>query len=344
MTTFIPTKQHLREALLFCFNQKKKAADSFRLLEETYGQHAPTQQTCENWYKRFKSGDFDVSDKERSGQPKRFEDEDLESLLKEDSTQTEKELAKQLNVTQAAISKRLHAMKMIQKEGKWIPHELNQANIESRLLIFNSLLTRQRRWSFLHNIVTGDEKWIYYVNSKRKKSWVHPGEPSTSTAKRNIHGSKVMLCIWWDQKGVLYYELLNSNETVNAERYQQQLMKLNDALKEKRPIPANKQRTVILLHDNARPHVAKQVKNTLEALKWEILPHAAYSPDCAPSDYHLFRSMQSALRDQHFRNQEHKKMAGTMDRIKRPKLFFDGIHNLPERWSKVIINDGKYFD
>ncbi len=246
----------------------------------------------------------------------------MESLLKEDSTQTEKELAKQLNVTQAAISKHLHAMKMIQKEGKWIPHELNQANIESRLLIFNSLLTRQRRWSFLHNIVTGDEKWIYYVNSKRKKSWVHPGEPSTSTAKRNIHGSKVMLCIWWDQKGVLYYELLNSNETVNAERYQQQLMKLNDALKEKRPIPANKQRTVILLHDNARPHVAKQVKNTLEALKWEILPHAAYLPDCAPPDYHLFRSMQSALRDQHFRNQEHIKNGWNNGSHQKTKTFF----------------------
>ena len=41
---------------------------------------------------------------------------------------------------------------------------------------------------------------------------------------------------------------------------------------------------MILLYDNARPYVTKLVKETLEALYWEMLPHAAYSPDCAPSD------------------------------------------------------------
>ncbi|KAG5313106.1 MOS1T transposase, partial [Pseudoatta argentina] len=45
---------------------------------------------------------------------------------------------------------------------------------------------------------------------------------------------------------------------------------------------------VILLHDNARPHVAKPVKTYLETLKWEVLPHPPYSPDIAPSDFHLF--------------------------------------------------------
>ncbi|GBP53755.1 Mariner Mos1 transposase [Eumeta japonica] len=45
---------------------------------------------------------------------------------------------------------------------------------------------------------------------------------------------------------------------------------------------------VILLHDNAHPHVAKPVKTYLGTLKWDVLPHPPYSPDIAPSDYHLF--------------------------------------------------------
>jgi len=42
---------------------------------------------------------------------------------------------------------------------------------------------------------------------------------------------------------------------------------------------------IILLHDNARSHVAKVVKKYLETLKWDVLSHSSYSPDIAPSDY-----------------------------------------------------------
>ena len=52
-----------------------------------------------------------------------------------------------------------------------------------------------------------------------QKSYVKLGQPAKSTAKPNIHGAKVMLCIWWDQKDVLYYELLKPGETINGERY-----------------------------------------------------------------------------------------------------------------------------
>ena len=34
-----------------------------------------------------------------------------------------------------------------------------------------------------------------------------------------IHGSKVMLSSWWDQLGVVYYELLKPTETITSDRY-----------------------------------------------------------------------------------------------------------------------------
>ena len=72
MASFEPNKRHLREALLLFFNIKKSAAEPYRLLLETYGAECIGESTCQEWFKRFKSGNFDVEDKERSGGPKNF--------------------------------------------------------------------------------------------------------------------------------------------------------------------------------------------------------------------------------------------------------------------------------
>ncbi|GBP44927.1 Mariner Mos1 transposase [Eumeta japonica] len=114
------------------------------------------------------------------------------------------------------------------------------------------LLARHKQKVFLHRMVTSDEKWIHYDNPKRRESWGLPGLASTSTAKPNIHGKKLMLCIWWDEVGVVYYELLNPNETITGTSYRTQLMRLSRALKEKRPQYYSRNDKVILLHDNAR--------------------------------------------------------------------------------------------
>lgn len=50
--------------------------------------------------------------------------------------------------------------------------------------------------SFLHPIVIGDEKWIYFDNPKRRISWVTPGDPSTSIARPNRYGRKTILCVF----------------------------------------------------------------------------------------------------------------------------------------------------
>ncbi|GBP66328.1 Mariner Mos1 transposase [Eumeta japonica] len=159
---------------------------------------------------------------------------ELEVLLDQDSCQTQQELAGSLGVTQQAISKRLKVMEMIQKQGHWMPHELKPRDVERRLFACEQLLARQKRKGFLHRIVTADEKWVHYDNPKRRKSWGYPGHASTSTAKPNIHGSKVMLSIWWDQLGVVHHKLLKPTETITGDRYRTQLMRLSRALKDKR--------------------------------------------------------------------------------------------------------------
>ena len=60
---------------------------------------------------------------------------------------------------------------------------------------------------------------------------------------------------------------------------------------------------------------------TLEALSWEVLLRAAYSPDLAPSDYHLFSSMGHALADQRFGSYEDVKNGSTNGSQQKGKIF-----------------------
>ncbi|KAG5314520.1 MOS1T transposase, partial [Pseudoatta argentina] len=51
------------------------------MLVEVYGNTAPTDKLCREWFRHFKDGDFSVEDKPRSEQPKKFEEKELEALM-----------------------------------------------------------------------------------------------------------------------------------------------------------------------------------------------------------------------------------------------------------------------
>jgi len=80
---------------------------------------------------------------------------ELQALLDEDDSQTQKQLAEQLSVSQQAVSNRLREIGKIQKVGSWVPHGLNERQMERRKNICEILLERYRRKSFLHRIVLG---------------------------------------------------------------------------------------------------------------------------------------------------------------------------------------------
>ncbi|GFW57136.1 mariner Mos1 transposase [Trichonephila clavipes] len=152
----------------------------------------------------------------------------------------------------------------------------------------SSHLIRHNMELFFDKLITGDEKWILYKNIKRKKSYCKPGTSSVTVPKPSIHQRKVLLCLCWDRKGPVYYKLLKQEKTIN------QLDKLNAAIKQKRPALASR-KGIVFHHDNARPHTAMVAQQKLNALGWEVLGHPSYSPDIAPSDYYLFRSLQNYL-------------------------------------------------
>ena len=144
----------MRKALLFCFNLKKSAAESQRMLVEAYGDNALSETTCRDWFRRF--NDDNLTDKKRENRPKKVEDCQLQALLDEDNTQSQKMFTEQLGVSQAVIFMRLHAMGKVQKIRKWVPHELNETHGATPKQMPHSACQTKKK--VLYWIVTGDEK------------------------------------------------------------------------------------------------------------------------------------------------------------------------------------------
>ena len=151
-----------------------------------------------------------------------------------------------------------------------------------------------------------------------------------------------MLCIWLDWKGVLYYELLPENQTINSNKYCSQLDQVKAALDEKRTDLVNR-KCVILHQDNTRPHVSLMTRQKLLQLDCEVLIHLPYSPDIAPLDFHLFQSLQNYLNGKNFNSLEDCKRHLEQSFAQKDKKFWeDGIMKLPGKWQKVVEQKGEY--
>ena len=151
---------------------------------------------------------------------------------------------------------------------------------------------------------------------------------------------KIMGTVIWDAERCILIEFLEPGKTINATQYVQTLLKLRCVLHNKRP-----GRKVILQHNNARPHTAHLTLEKIENMRWEVLPHPPYSPDLAPSDYHLFGFVKNQMRGQHYKTNEALQTAVRQCLWATGTEFYcKGIFKLPERWEKCVQRNGDYVE
>nr|KAF6374223.1 hypothetical protein mPipKuh1_009456 [Pipistrellus kuhlii] len=335
-------KEHFRHILLFYFCKGKNASQAHKKLCAVYGDEALKERQCQNWFAKFRSGDFSLKDEKRSGRPVEVDDALIKAIINSDCHSTTREIAEKLHVSHTCIENHLKQLGYIRKLDTWVPQELKESQLMQRISSCDLLKKRNENDPFLKRLITGDEKWVVYNNIKRKRSWSRPGELTQTTSKADIHQKKVLLSVWWDYKGIVYFEFLPPNRPINSDVYIEQLTKLNNAVEEKRPELTNR-KGVVFHHDNARPHTSLVTWQKLMELGWDVLPHPPYSPDLAPSDYFLFRSLQNSLNGKNFNNDDDVKSYLIQFFANKNQKFFErGIMMLPERWQKVIDQNGQY--
>ena len=85
--------------------------------------------------------------------------------------------------------------------------------------------------------------------------------------------------------------------------------------------------------------------DTVEQNGYELIPHPAYSPDLAPSDFFLFPNLKKDIHGCHFRSEE-EVVTAVEERVhgKDPDCFSSGLMALEHHWAKCITLEGNYIE
>ena len=67
--------------ILYEFQQGRNATEAYRNLLKVFGESTVSDRTCRRWYEKFETGDFDLSDKPRSGRPSLIDDDVVKAML-----------------------------------------------------------------------------------------------------------------------------------------------------------------------------------------------------------------------------------------------------------------------
>ena len=320
-------------------------------LVSVYGPKVLTYSTVQKWSKEFREGRMELEDAPRSGRPvSKNNEENIElvrSIIEEDPHSTYDDIEAETELSRGTIENIIHDhLKLRKITSRWVPHEMTPRQKQERVRICRENLDRFLRNSWrLCDIITGDESWFYLRQIGRKTSnsqWVGEDERPKTIVRRSQHAPKMLFSIFFKSTGPLWIHALDRGQTLDQDYYIDYCLgpAIEELIKE-RPISMTK--GVKLLHDNARPHVTKNVKNFLQEKEISLLPHPPYSPDLAPCDFWLFDYIKRNLSDQADDDSLFKAVSKFVLKIPH-KEFKKTFDVLLERMQLCIDNKGEYFE
>ena len=233
--------------------------------------------------------------------------------------------------------------------ARWVPHALTQAQKVKRVQCATKLLSEFDRADSrrLFEIVTGDETWVRYcqpLSKEANKVWVAKGVDPPMIPRHDFRDPKVMYCIFFDSSGPVCQICVPKYQTITGSFYINQCLSEVEKFYHNRR-PRTGTRGLRILHDNARPHKTKLVREKSDALKIVELGHPPYSPDLAPCDFWLFPKLKKHLSGRKFESRAQMGSAIFQYMKAVPpedykKVFYDWI----KRLKLVLQHEGEYFE
>jgi len=340
-----------RAVIEFLFLEGLEPQHIHERMLKVYKDSSPSLRTVYNWVAEFKRGRTSLEDESRQGRPKTASTPEIiakiQDMVLEDRRLTKRGLAEALGISDFTANHILTKVLGLKKLcAQWVPHSLTgeQKHIRMRLSQQHLQRFKRNKKDFVRRFITMDETWVYHHDPESKleaKEWTEVGTLAPKRVRVQKSAKKVMASVFWDAKGILFVDYLQTGKTINTEYYCNLLHKLDAKIREKRP--GLQKKKIIFHQDNAPAHKSVLTMAKINELKFELLEHPPYSPDLAPSDFWLFPHLKKFLRGKRFSSNE--EVIATVEGYFAglPENHFkDGIHKLEDRWNKCVELLGEY--
>ncbi len=306
------------------------------------------------WIAKFRTGRDSVVDKPRAAKPKtgrsRHNIRRIEDLITADRRVTLRELSQKSDLAFTTMQRIVKKdLKLVKKCAKFVPHDLTNRNKERRQAIYH-FWTRLALHSprILRRTVTCDESWVYIYDPQMRqqsKEWLRHGEARPQKPRREIATAKVMVVTFFDSKGLIYFEYVQRPLTVNQRVFRAIFRHFHEAYQRRRPHSSIRGHHFFHF-DNAPAHTTDLTVQLIHQLGWTHLPHPAYSPDLAPSDFWLYARLKKNLRGIQYGSLDELKEAVSDDISAIPSGEYKRcmLHSWPWCWRCCLAAQGQYFE
>ena len=187
---------------------------------KTMDQDVISTPTAHRWFNRFNNENYELDDSSRSDKPVEVDLDRFKQLIEDDPRLMTRCLAEQPGCSHATVETYFNELRKTWKYELWIPYQLSTYQLQHRLNLCLDLLTSYGDYEWLRKLVTGDERWLLYINYVHKRQWLSVDQtlkndrPSEeSDVKRLVECERNCLLVgvigWMYVTAGLYYQQLD---------------------------------------------------------------------------------------------------------------------------------------